>query len=85
MNPNDEWERLNAVIEAKGMSVNYFARHIGLPSAEFLYCMKNHRDCCSRNLQYTPRLQNIIDRVIKACPEINREWLETGKGCMFSE
>lgn len=82
---NDEWERLRAVIEAKGMSINYFAKRIGLPDAEFVYCMKHHRECCGSHMRYTPRLEHIADRVVATFPDISREWLLTGEGCMFAE
>lgn len=82
---NDEWDRLSAVIEWKRMSIPYFARYIGLPNAYVIYALKYHNDCFGTHFHFTPRLKNLADRIVRACPEINRRWLESGEGEMFRE
>lgn len=83
--PNNEWERLRAVIEWKGMSVNYFARYIGLPNSFVLYAIKRRSTASGSHLQFAPGLASLADRIVRACPEIDKEWLVTGEGMMFRD
>ena len=57
------------------MSINYFARHIGLPRGENLYQIKRGNNGISRDL---------AERIVAKFPEISKLWLLTGEGQMFS-
>ncbi len=70
------WDRLRLVIERSGMTVNSFARHIGLARSEALYQIKRGNNGISANL---------VDRIVAKFPEVNRVWLLTGYGSMFSD
>ena len=85
LTPNDEWVRLQAVIEWKGMSINYFAHYIGLSNSFLIHAIQQGSTCAGNNLQFTPTLADLADRIVRACPEINKEWLVTGEGTMFCE
>ena len=71
-NPN--WERLWQVIELSGMTINAFARHIGLARSETLYQIKNDKNGISRN---------VADCVVARFPQISKPWLLTGYGAMY--
>ena len=58
------------------MTVNSFARHIGLARSEALYQIKRGNNGISANL---------VDRIVAKFPEVNRVWLLTGYGSMFSD
>ena len=60
-NPN--WERLWQVIELSGMTINAFARHIGLARSETLYQIKNDKNGISRN---------VADCVVARFPQISK-------------
>ena len=68
------WERMNAVIEWASMSINYFARYIGLPRGENLYQIRRGNNGISRD---------VARRVITRFPEISEVWLLNGSGEMF--
>lgn len=68
------WERLSAVIEWASMSINYFARYIGLPRGENLYQIRRGNNGISRD---------VARRVITRFPEISEAWLLNGSGEMF--
>lgn len=68
------WDRLEAVINWANMSVNYFARHIGLPRGENLYQIRRGNNGISRD---------VARRVTSRFPEVNEAWLLTGIGEMF--
>lgn len=72
---NKNWERLEAVIRWSGMSINFFARHIGLPRGENLYQIRKGNNGISKD---------VARRVIEAFPEISELWLLTGSGQMFT-
>ena len=70
---NENWWRLETVIKYTGMSINKFAKEIGLPVAENLYRIKRGQNGISRNM-----VNLITDRF----PEINRCWLICGEAPM---
>lgn len=75
MTHNDSnWNRLECVIKWADMTVNYFARYIGLARAENLYRIKRGDNGISRDL---------ADRIVGTFPEIDRVWLLTGVGRML--
>lgn len=82
---DNEWTRLQAVIEWKGMSINYFARYIGLSNSFFLYAIKHKYEYAGDAMQFTPGLADLAERIVRVCPEINKKWLITGEGKMFCE
>ncbi len=69
------WQRLEAVILWSGLSINSFALHIGLVRGENLYQIKRGKNGISLSL---------ADRVVHYFPEIDKLWLLTGEGDMFS-
>ena len=58
------------------MSTNYFARHIGLPRGENLYQIKRGNNGISLD---------VAERVVSSFPQLDKLWLLTGEGEMFSE
>lgn len=73
---NNNWERLNAVIRWAGMSINRFARHIGLSRGENLYQIRRGNNGISKSLAL---------RIAEHFPEISAMWLLTGEGNMWME
>lgn len=73
-NNDSNWNRLESVIKWANMTVNYFARYIGLSRAENLYRIKRGDNGISRDL---------ADRIVGVFPEIDRVWLLTGVGRML--
>lgn len=73
-NKFNNWERLEKVIERFGMSINSFARAIGLGRSENLYHIRKGNYGISEDL---------ADRIIKLDPEIDRTWLLSGVGNML--
>ncbi len=72
----NNWQRMDAVIKWANMSTNYFARHIGLPRGENLYQIKRGNNGISLD---------VADRVVSKFPQIDKLWLLTGEGQMFSD
>lgn len=72
----NNWERIESVIKWANMSTNYFARHIGLPRGENLYQIKRGNNGISLD---------VAERVVSSFPQIDKLWLLTGEGEMFSE
>ena len=70
----NSWDRLKKVIDWSGLSVNSFAKHIGLKRAENLYQIKKGNNSISKDLS------ELI--AIKYC-NISKFWLLTGEGDMF--
>ncbi len=70
------WLRLESVIRWSNMSINHFARHIGLSRGENLYQIKRGNNGISRKL---------AEMVESTFPEVNALWLMTGKGEMLKE
>ena len=73
---NESWERLRRVIEWSGLSINGFAKRIGLTYAENLYRIKRGQNGISKELS---------NRILNAYSSISRAWLLTGEGTMLSE
>ena len=73
-NIESNWSRLESVIKWANMTVNYFARYIGLTRGENLYRIKRGDNGISRDL---------ADRIVSVFPEIDRVWLLTGVGRML--
>ena len=71
----NNWQRMEAVIKWANMSTNYFARFIGLPRGENLYQIKRGNNGISRD---------VARRVVEKFPQIDKLWLLTGDGQMFS-
>ncbi len=71
----DSWTRLEQVIKWTGLTTNAFALSVGLKRAENLYQIKKGRNAISRDL---------AELIAAKYPEINRFWLLTGEGTMFS-
>ncbi len=71
----NNWQRLEAVISWANMSINYFARHIGLPRGENLYQIRRGNNGISKDVAH---------RVVSRFPEISESWLLTGEGHMFA-
>ncbi|MFI3316039.1 MAG: hypothetical protein SNF93_00480 [Rikenellaceae bacterium] len=68
-------ERLMAVIEWADMSVNVFARHIGLTRSENLYQIKKGNNGIS---------QKTASMIVDKFPQVDLLWLLTGDGQMLS-
>ena len=73
---NQNWTRLERVIQWANMSVNSFGKQIGLTRSESLYQIKAGRFGISHNLA-----KRITDRF----PEISLGWLLSGEGQMLCE
>ncbi len=71
---NQAWQRLEAVIQWAGMSINFFARHIGFQRGENLYQIRRGNNGISKQL---------ARRVVEHFPEVSELWLLTGSGEMF--
>lgn len=67
------WQRLETIIKMSGMSINAFARCIGLSRGENLYQIKKGNNGISRDL---------ANRIINYYPQISFSWLVTGDGAM---
>lgn len=70
----DDWQRIERVVRWAGLSVNSFARNIGLGRAENLYQIKKGNHGVSKEL---------AEAVASTYPEISKAWLLTGEGEMF--
>ena len=71
----NSWNRLQKVIDWSGLSVNSFAKSIGLKRAENLYQIKKGNNSISKELS------ELV--TIKYC-NISKSWLLTGEGEMFT-
>ncbi len=74
--PENNWQRLEAVIHWSNLSINGFARAIGLPRGENLYQIRRGNNGISKDVAH---------RVATTFPEISEMWLLTGVGQMFSD
>ncbi len=74
LNPN--WQRLESVIRWSNMTINSFAKYIGLSRAENLYQIKNGNNGISHKL---------ARRIVEFFPAISIGWLLTGEGTMLPE
>lgn len=70
-----DWQRLEQVIKWTGLSTNAFAVGIGLKRSENLYQIKRGNNGVSKDL---------ADMITRRYPAVNRAWLLTGDGEMFS-
>ena len=70
---NDK-ERIEALIKYSGKRINAFAIEIGLPNGNIFYNIKNGRNGISASLAL---------KISKTYPEIDQNWLLTGKGEML--
>lgn len=68
------WQRLEAVISWTGLSINGFARRIGLPRGENLYQIKKGNNGISLD---------VANRIVSKFPKIDKLWLLAGDGHMF--
>ena len=75
-NLNANWQRILSVIKWSNMTINHFAKHIGLSRAENLYQIKNGNNGIS---------QKLARRIVEFFPEISIGWLLSGEGMMFHE
>ena len=75
-NLNANWQRIASVIRWSNMTINHFAKHIGLSRAENLYQIKNGNNGIS---------QKLARRIVEFFPEISVGWLLSGEGTMFHE
>ncbi|MFR9621049.1 MAG: S24 family peptidase [Rikenellaceae bacterium] len=68
------WHRLASVIEWSDMTINHFAKHIGLVRSERLYQIQRGNNGVSRKL---------AEEVVASFPQINLTWLLSGRGEML--
>ena len=66
-------ERLNSLVEFSGLKINLLAKRLGFTNGSILYNIKAGRNGISANL---------AKRIAEAYPDINQNWLLTGKGEM---
>lgn len=71
---NEDWERLHAVIQYAGFTVNGFARHVGFTESQLLYRIKKGKNGISHF---------VAARILEHYPEIRRCWLLCGEGPML--
>ncbi len=70
----DNWQRIEKVVNWTGLSVNAFARNIGLKRAENLYQIKKGNHGISKEL---------AEMITAKYSTVNKSWLLTGQGEMF--
>lgn len=70
------WQRLEAVIHYARMTTNAFAKSLSLKRSENLYQIKKGNNGISKEL---------ADLIVEKYPEVDKLWLLTGEGTMFSE
>lgn len=68
------WQRIETLVKMSGMSINAFARCIGLLRGENLYQIKKGNNGISREL---------ARRIVEYYPQISFSWLMTGEGAMY--
>ncbi|MBC7845757.1 MAG: hypothetical protein H7Y10_04615 [Flavobacterium sp.] len=68
-------ERLNRFIDYKGVKPAVFEREVGLSNGYIGKQLKRNADLG----------EGILIKILENCPEINPEWLLTGKGEMLKE
>jgi hypothetical protein len=71
----DNWQRIEKIVNWTGLSVNAFARGIGLKRAENLYQIKKGNHGISREL---------AELICAKYPTVDKAWLLTGLGEMFA-
>ncbi len=70
----DNWQRIEKIVNWTGLSVNAFARCIGLKRAENLYQIKKGNYGISKEL---------AEMITAKYTTVNKSWLLTGAGTMF--
>lgn len=70
-----DWQRLEQIIKWTGLSTNAFGAAIGLKRAENLYQIKRGNNRISKD---------VATMIARKYPVVNRSWLLTGDGEMFS-
>ena len=75
-NKQYNWERLQMVIDWANLSINAFAKSIGIQRAENLYNIKRGHYGISSDL---------ADRIVAVYPEIDHTWLLSGMGSMLKD
>lgn len=73
---SDNWHRIEKIVKWTGLSVNAFAREIGLNRAENLYQIKRGNNGISRDL---------AELICEKYALVSKAWLLTGEGEMFLE
>lgn len=73
-NKFNNWERLSKVIERFGLTINSFAKVLGLQRSETLYHIRKGDFGISADL---------ADRIVKVDKDIDRTWLLSGIGNML--
>ena len=68
------WQRIDTLVKMSGMSINAFARCIGLARGENLYQIKKGNNGISREL---------ARRIVEYYPQLSFSWLMTGEGAMY--
>lgn len=68
-------ERLAHYVESKGISLNKFSVGIGVSNSYFSKMIKNKASVGS----------DIIEKIVSMYPDLNTEWLFSGKGSMTIE
>jgi len=68
-------DRIRQIIDYKGVSVNKFSDLIGASNSYFNKVLKNNTSVGSDR----------IEKILREIPEINPEWLLTGRGNMLKE
>ncbi len=72
----NNWQRIEAVIKWANMSTNYFARSIsGWRAAKTSTRLKRGNNGISLD---------VADRIVSKFPQVDKLWLLTGEGQMFS-
>ena len=71
---NEQWARLQAVIDHYGVSVYQFSKCLGLKSPENLYRIKHGKNGISWHL---------AERISECCPEVRKCWILCGEGAML--
>ena len=72
---NGYWERIERILAEQGMSINGFAKYIGLPRGENLYQIKRGNNGVSLD---------VANRIVAKFPEVSKLWLLTGDGPMLN-
>ena len=72
----DDKERLEAIIEYTGKRINALAKDLGFNNGSILYNIKSERNGISASL---------ATKIAERYPEINQNWVWTGKGKMIVE
>ena len=71
-----DWQRIEMVIQQSKLTVNAFARHIGLPRGENLYQIKKGNNGISLD---------VAKRIVSKFPQVDKLWLLTGDGQMLRD